>query len=83
MLPYNLEVVNTEFVNKHPPIENKDVRLMELRDLRSGKMDKDTTLVNIIGYQETDSEDGGWLEPYILLGRQLFHRTLHAPRGYH
>ena len=64
----------------YPPKENQDVRLMELRDLRSGKMDKDTTLVNIIGYQETDSEDGGWFNPISYSAGNYF-IELYMPLG--
>jgi len=79
-MDYNQDIVNDEFVKKHPPIENKDVRLLELRDLRSGKMDKDTTLVNIIGYQETDSEDGGWFNPISYSAGNYF-IELYMPLG--
>ncbi len=77
---YNLDVVNEDFVKQYPPKENQDVRLMELRDLRSGKMEKDTTLVDLVGYEETDSEDGGWFNPISFSAGNYF-MELYMPLG--
>lgn len=79
-IDYNLDVVNEDFVKQYPPKENQDVRLMELRDLRSGKMEKDTTLVNLVGYEETDSEDGGWFNPISFSAGNYF-MELYMPLG--
>ena len=53
---------------------------MELRDLRSGQMEKDTTLVKLVGYKETDSEDGGWFNP-ISFSAGYYYIDLYMPLG--
>ncbi|HET8735297.1 MAG TPA: hypothetical protein VFM69_01740 [Pricia sp.] len=79
-MEYNLDVVNEEFVEQFPPKENEDVRFMELRDLRSGKMEKDTTLLQLVGYEETDSEEGVGFNPISFSAGHYF-MELYMPLG--
>ena len=79
-MKYNLEVVNEDFVKKNPAGAREDVRLMELRDLRSGAMEKDTTLVALKGYEKTDSEEGSGLNP-ISFSAGYYYLELYMPLG--
>ncbi len=74
------EALGMDLEKIYPEKENQDVRLMELRDLRSGKMEKDTTLVNLVAYEETDSEDGGFFNP-ISYSAGNYYIELYMPLG--
>ncbi len=74
------EALGIDLEKIYPEKENQDVRLMELRDLRSGKMEKDTTLVNLVAYEETDSEDGSFFDP-ISYSAGNYYMELYMPLG--
>ncbi|WP_289064288.1 hypothetical protein [uncultured Zobellia sp.] len=66
-IKYNLDVVNDDFVAQHPPRQNQNVRMVQFRDLCpdffKSRDKRDTSFVDIVGYEETDSEKGSGLNP--------------------
>lgn len=83
-LKYNLNVVDKEFISKYPAKEDQDRRMAKLRDLcpdfSVNEYNRDTSFMNVVDYEETDSEDGGWFNP-ISYSAGYFFIELYMPMG--
>ena len=57
-IKYNLDVVNDDFVNKHPPKQEQEPRIHELENLaplwyHKSSKERDTSLIKMIDYEST------------------------------
>lgn len=73
-----------DFNKQYPAKENQDVRMGKLRDLcpdfSVNEYNRDTSFMNVVDYEETDSEDGGWFNP-ISYSAGYFFIELYMPMG--
>ncbi|WP_373517748.1 hypothetical protein [Pricia sp.] len=61
LIKYNLEIVNDEFVKKHPKKEDQKVRMIQLKDLSPDfsipPEERNTDLIKEVGYDSTYEEE--------------------------
>ncbi|WP_289064286.1 hypothetical protein [uncultured Zobellia sp.] len=69
---------------QYPPRQNQNVRMVELRDLCpdffKSRDKRDTSFVDIVGYEETDSEKGSGINP-ISYSAGNYYLNLYMPLG--
>ncbi len=79
-----LEESPDNFRKEYPAKENQDVRIGKLRDLcpdfSVNEYNRDTSFMNVVDYEETDSEDGGWFNP-ISYSAGYYFIELYMPMG--
>ncbi len=84
LLDDTLEESPENFRKEYPAKENQDVRIGKLRDLcpdfSVNENNRDTSFMNVVDYEETDSEDGGWFNP-ISYSAGYYFIELYMPMG--
>lgn len=80
----NLEESTKELRQRYPSKENQKARLGKLRDICPdfyvNEYNRDTSFMNVVDYEETDSEDGGWFNPISYSAGNYF-IELYMPLG--
>lgn len=84
LLDDTLEESPDNFRKEYPAKENQDVRMGKLSDLcpdfSVNEYNRDTSFMNVVDYEETDSEDGGWFNP-ISYSAGYYFIELYMPMG--